>query len=164
MPTGIHQVALCHDHLFGPYFFPSTVTGDSYRAILSEVFIPDVISRFGDLDNVWFQQDGAPAHTANLTKEFITSHFLNRVISHGFPHEWPPRSPDLTPCDFFLWGVVKDIVFRRGPFTSVSLMEDAIIYAFNMMRAQRMEHVLNAVLAVPARMQQCIMLNGSQVK
>ena len=24
---------------------------------------------------------------------------------------WPPRSPDLTPCDFFLWGVVKDTVF-----------------------------------------------------
>jgi hypothetical protein len=24
---------------------------------------------------------------------------------------WPPRSPDLTPCDFFLWGFFKDRVF-----------------------------------------------------
>ena len=24
---------------------------------------------------------------------------------------WPPRSPDLTPCDYFLWGYVKDQVF-----------------------------------------------------
>ena len=24
---------------------------------------------------------------------------------------WPPRSPDITPCDFFLWGYVKDRVF-----------------------------------------------------
>ena len=24
---------------------------------------------------------------------------------------WPPRSPDLTPCDFFVWGFVKDTVF-----------------------------------------------------
>jgi hypothetical protein len=24
---------------------------------------------------------------------------------------WPPRSPDLTPCDLFLWGYVKDNVF-----------------------------------------------------
>jgi len=23
---------------------------------------------------------------------------------------WPPRSPDLTPCDFFLWEFVKDAV------------------------------------------------------
>ena len=26
-------------------------------------------------------------------------------------HSEPPRSPDLTPCDFFLWGYVKDHVF-----------------------------------------------------
>jgi hypothetical protein len=24
---------------------------------------------------------------------------------------WPPRSPDFTPCDFFLWGYIKDRVF-----------------------------------------------------
>jgi hypothetical protein len=24
---------------------------------------------------------------------------------------WPPRSPDLTPCAFLLWGYVKDKVF-----------------------------------------------------
>jgi hypothetical protein len=24
---------------------------------------------------------------------------------------WPPRSPDLTPCDFFFWGYVNDKVF-----------------------------------------------------
>lgn len=156
--------ALSRDHLFGPYIFPSTVTSDSYRGILSEMFIPDVISKLGGLANVWFQQDGAPAHTANLTKDFINSHFQNRVISRGFLHEWPPRSPDLTPCDFFLWGVVKDMVFCHGPFTSVSLMEDAIVAAFNVIRQQRMDHVLNAVLAVPNRMQQCIALGGSQVK
>jgi hypothetical protein len=24
---------------------------------------------------------------------------------------WPPRSPDVTPCDFFLRGHVKDLVY-----------------------------------------------------
>jgi len=24
---------------------------------------------------------------------------------------WPPRSPDLTECDFFLWGFVKDNIY-----------------------------------------------------
>jgi hypothetical protein len=24
---------------------------------------------------------------------------------------WPPRSPDVTPCDFFLWGYFKDLVY-----------------------------------------------------
>jgi len=27
------------------------------------------------------------------------------------PLAWPPRSPDATPCDFFLWGYVKDQVY-----------------------------------------------------
>jgi len=26
---------------------------------------------------------------------------------------WPPRSPDITPLDFFLWGYVKDKVFSK---------------------------------------------------
>jgi len=26
-------------------------------------------------------------------------------------HSWPPRSPDLTPCDFFLWGYIKERVY-----------------------------------------------------
>ena len=26
--------------------------------------------------------------------------------------KWPPRSPDLSLCDFFLWGNVKGLVFK----------------------------------------------------
>jgi len=26
-------------------------------------------------------------------------------------HSWPPRSPDKTTCDFFLWGYVKERVY-----------------------------------------------------
>lgn len=36
----------------------------------------------------------------------------HRIGRHG-PHAWPPRSPDLTPLDFFLWGCVKDRAFDR---------------------------------------------------
>ncbi|CAH1383345.1 unnamed protein product [Tenebrio molitor] len=31
----------------------------------------------------------------------------NRLISLNMPHEWSPRSCDLTPCDFFLWPYIK---------------------------------------------------------
>jgi len=39
--------------------------------------------------------------------------FLYRVIRNdcrGF-NNLPPRSPDASPCDFFLWGYVKDQVY-----------------------------------------------------
>ncbi|GBN97251.1 hypothetical protein AVEN_71306-1 [Araneus ventricosus] len=39
-------------------------------------------------------------------------HFGNeRIISHHFPTNWPPRSLDLNPCDFLLWGYLNHVVF-----------------------------------------------------
>jgi len=37
--------------------------------------------------------------------------FPNRWIGRDGPTPWPPRSPDITPLDFFSWGYVKDKVF-----------------------------------------------------
>jgi len=38
----------------------------------------------------------------------------DRVISKGL---WPPRSPDLTPPDYFLWGYLKGRVYQNKPRT-----------------------------------------------
>jgi hypothetical protein len=38
--------------------------------------------------------------------------FLGRWIGRDGPVPWPPRSPDITPLAFFLWGYVKGNVFR----------------------------------------------------
>ena len=38
------------------------------------------------------------------------------VSSNEYGHiEWPARSPDLSICNFFLWGYVKEKVFRSQP-------------------------------------------------
>jgi hypothetical protein len=42
----------------------------------------------------------------------LDKHFPGRWIGRGGPISWPPRSPDITPLDFFLWGYVKDIVYK----------------------------------------------------
>ena len=39
--------------------------------------------------------------------------FPDRWIGCDGPILWLPRSPDITPLDFFLWGYVKDIVYRN---------------------------------------------------
>ena len=44
------------------------------------------------------------------------------------PIKWPPRSPDLTPMDFFLWGYIKFIVFRTQP-ASLEILRQKIIEA-----------------------------------
>jgi hypothetical protein len=151
------------DHLFGPYFFPSTITGEAYRDVISEIFWNDLLQRIGDTDNVWFQQDGASPHTARDTRALLEEYFGARIISKDFPHEWPPRSPDLTPCDFFLWGLVKDLVYIHGRVDTVAELQNLIIAAFNHIRQHRMHQVRNAVMSVPSRLDLCISQCGSQL-
>ncbi|KAF2902902.1 hypothetical protein ILUMI_03279 [Ignelater luminosus] len=47
---------------------------------------------------------GAIAHTANLAIEVIQRMFPKKIISKNGNVKLPPRSPNLTPIDFFLWG------------------------------------------------------------
>ncbi|GFV03346.1 uncharacterized protein TNCV_4019431 [Trichonephila clavipes] len=60
---------------------------------------------------LWFQQDGATCHTARATIDLLKDTLNDRVISRFGPVNWPPRSCDLTPLDYFLWGYVKSLVY-----------------------------------------------------
>ncbi|KFM69781.1 hypothetical protein X975_15179, partial [Stegodyphus mimosarum] len=68
-----------------------------------EEFQPDVV----------LQQDDAPPHGDTIVRNSLNDHFTGRWIGRGGPIPWPLRSPDITPLDFFLWGFVKDNVYRR---------------------------------------------------
>ncbi|GBM16561.1 hypothetical protein AVEN_274463-1 [Araneus ventricosus] len=58
-------------------------------------------------EGVIFQQDGAPPHYGNFVREFLDTTFSQRCIGRSAVMAWPPRSPDITPLDFYLWGYWK---------------------------------------------------------
>ncbi|VVC27620.1 Hypothetical protein CINCED_3A024456, partial [Cinara cedri] len=58
---------------------------------------------------LFFQQDGAPPHNAIIVRQQYNEMFGNRWMGTHGPVKWPPRSPDLTPLDFFLWGHLKTV-------------------------------------------------------
>jgi hypothetical protein len=68
----------------------------------------------------YFMQDGATAHTATYSINVLNEVFENRPISRGL---WRARSPDLNPCDFYLWGNLKDKVYSNNPHTLVKLKQ-----------------------------------------
>ena len=70
-----------------------------------------------NMQNLWFQQDGATPHTARETMAILRAAFPGRLISRFGDVPWPPRSPDLTPPDFFLWGYLKGKVYINMPNT-----------------------------------------------
>ena len=63
--------------------------------------------------SIIFQQDGARAHFSTDVRQYLDNHFPNRWIGRGAPIRWAPRSPDLTPLDFFLWGHVKSNIYKN---------------------------------------------------
>ncbi|GFT79908.1 uncharacterized protein TNCV_4598171 [Trichonephila clavipes] len=71
-------------------------------------------------------QDGATSHTANPVKTFLIQTFgEDRIVSRRCRYSWPPRSPDLTPTDFWLWGYLKSRVYLSGP-SSLPELKDVI--------------------------------------
>ncbi|KAJ4440129.1 hypothetical protein ANN_08267 [Periplaneta americana] len=50
--------------------------------------------------------DGAPPHFGRHVRNHLNATFPDRWIGRGGPVTWPPRSPDLTALDSFLWGDV----------------------------------------------------------
>lgn len=63
--------------------------------------------------SMWLQHDGAPAHYAREVRAYLNQEYSGRWIGRGGPIEWPPRSPDLNPIDFFVWGHFKEVVFEK---------------------------------------------------
>lgn len=159
--------AMSSTHLFGPYFFPETVSGTFYRDILSEFFWPDMVEQLGNRRArfAWFMQDGAPAHTAKESRQLVQTMFSNRCVGRYFNIEWPPRSPDLSPLDFFLWGFVKNRVYRQdiGPVRNVSDLMERISAAFDWVRTTSMDNVRHAVDSFYSRLNHCVAINGAQL-
>ena len=71
-----------------------------------------------------FQQDGTPPHWALDVRAYLNDELANCWVGRAAAADdalllWPPRSPDLTPLDFFLWGFVKGKVYYPPLATSI---------------------------------------------
>jgi transposase len=99
--------------IVGPFFFEGNVTSESYLQMLKDNIIPQLQEHSGFSTMIW-QQDGAPPHYGKIVRDYLDDTFVRWIGRRGTV-EWPPRSPDLTPCDFSLWGIIKDRVYAQNP-------------------------------------------------
>ncbi|GFX72796.1 transposable element Tc3 transposase [Trichonephila clavipes] len=104
----------------------------------------DCVSKKNPLQNteeLGFQQDRATCHTARDTIDLLKDTLGDRLISRFGPVNWPPRSCDLTPLDYFLWGYVKSLVYADKPQT-LDHLEDNIRRVIADIRPQMLEKVI----------------------
>lgn len=106
---------------------------------------------FGD-DSWTFQQDSAPAHSANNIQKWCRENFPNFIPST----EWPPNSPDLSPLDYSIWGILKAKACAT-PHRSIESLKVSLCRAWNEVGE---DVVRKAVNAFPKRLQACIDAGG----
>ena len=134
-----------------------TVTSQHYTEMINEFLSPNLPPNNGTL---WFQQDVATAHTVVISIAAIRHLFPQRVIYRFGDVPWPPRLPDLTAPDFFLWGYLKSKVYSTRPKDLHALKEN-----IREQIATRSEETLQAVMRTfITRVHLCIEEGGGHLK
>lgn len=149
--------AVIGEHVIGPHFFYGNLNGAMYLLFLQNEFhnlighLPRILR-----NEMVFMQDGAPPHFARPVRAHLDTIFGPRWVGRGGPIPWPARSPDLTPCDYFLWGYVKTKVYSTPPTTPEDL-QNRIREAFASINANMMRNVIDNFRI---RLERCIEADG----
>ncbi len=134
--------------------FSGTLSADGYIDILRKELIPFMEQHYQDND-VTFQQDGAPCHTAKKTCHFLESNDIKYI----HPEDWPPNSPDLNPIEN-LWANIQNIVSKRK-WKTQSGYERAIRDEWFKVTPDELHALIGSM---PRRIAQCKKAGGSTFK
>ena len=146
--------------LVGPYFFQNNANGRNYLEMLENFVFPVLVRNFNiengndGLRNLWWMQDGAPARLVEV--------FGQQAIGIGFDTEWPAHSPDLTPCDFFLWGYLKQKVYFSPP-GNLDILRQRITESMEDLKRDN-NFLRNSIREMLNRADTCVQRNGRHVE
>ena len=93
------------------------------------------------IGNIWFRQDGTKCHIAEATLDIFRPVFEDYIISRRADVVWSPRSCDLTPLDYYLWGAVKDKCYLDKPET-IDVLKDNFHEAIDEIQLHTIDNVL----------------------
>ena len=126
--------------------------------MLEDLVYP-IVSEKG-MNEFHFQQDGAPCHTARTVMASLRSKFPGKLISRFGDVEWPSRSPDLTPPDFFLWGHLNSKVYKSNP-QNLNELKANIRREISLISSSVLERVMQCTATI---MQRCLEEDGRHLK
>ena len=124
--------------------------------MLQEFVTPRLQEQLGDIE-FFFQQDGAPPHFHHDVRTYLNENMQNRWITRRGTIEYPPKSPDLTPMDFFLGWFLKDKIYSRKPKT---IAEMRVATEEECAQIQE-EMLLDVCRSISSRYKKCIEQNGN---
>lgn len=144
-------------NIVGPIIFDGPLTGARYLQFL-QTEIRNSLEEIPqhEREGMYFHQDGCGPHNAGNVREYLTETFGNNWIGTNGPIRWPPRSPDLTPIDFYLWGKLKNKIYSRQ-IMDIADLRNRFNQAINEITVNELEAVLRRTRQ---RAELCIEENG----
>lgn len=106
-------LGLLSSKLIGSFVLDSNLTGGKYKFFLRHE-LPGLLecTVFMVSGQMYFHRDGAESLYTQHVKQYSHKCFLDHWLGHGGPLAWPPRSPDLTLLNYYLWGHMKSFVYE----------------------------------------------------
>jgi transposase len=137
-------------------FTDLTMNAERYCQILQEQVVPYFNKGIGK--TMLYQQDGASPHYSKTAREILDSRLSGRWIGRRGSIEWPARSPDLTPCDFWFWSHLRQLVYPPGfIYNNVRELQTSIECNINRIP---LENYRNSFRDFIKRVQVCISKEG----
>jgi hypothetical protein len=137
-----------------------TVTGP-HNVHMLENFLGPELARHPVTEETFSHQDGATSHTARDSMTAVRNLFPNHVISRSGDVTWPVRSPDLSACDFFLWGCLKSQVFKAPARHTVQELKHRIQQEVKQIAVEMLQRVMGDVCK---RLPECLEQNGGRLR
>jgi hypothetical protein len=119
----------CHDQSidFGIYDSNTALWPDWNEAVLPTGYtcpqVQDAECAGCVTDKMYYQHDGTPPHFSQVIRQYLNHKFPDRLIGHVGAQNWPPRSPDLNPLDFLVWGYMKAMLYAHKVNTREELLQ-----------------------------------------
>jgi len=145
--------------LIGTFVFDNNLTGNTYEAFLRNELsglledIPLMIR-----SQMYVQHDGAPPHYTWHVRDYLNESFPNCWLGCGGPVTWPPRSPDLMPLDYYLWGHMKKLVYETKVDSRAALCDRIFGAAEHI--CNHPEIIASATQSLLMRAKNCIAAGG----
>ena len=107
---------------------------------------------------MYFQHDGAPPHYTRHVRDYLNESFPNCWLGHGGPVAWPPRSPDLTPIDYYVWCHMKTLVYESKVDSRTALRDQ--IFAAPEYIENHPDSVASAIQSLLIGAENCLATRG----
>jgi hypothetical protein len=141
--------------LIGPFIFDNTLMGDTYELFLRNE-LPGLLEDIPQMarSQMHFQHD-----YTRYVREYLKDSFPNRWIGRGGPVAWPPRSPELTRPDFYLWGhMMKTLVYQTKVDSRAGLRRRIFAAAEHI--RNHPDNIASVTRSVLMRAENCIATRG----